>query len=169
MNGYIRLATQQDALAIHQLHTRSVRGLCSADYPKEVIDGWLEGRSPEGYKGIAKNEMFVYEREGRILGWSHVRPEMLIALFVDPEHSRHGIGGALFEHALRIIRHHTHKHIEFEATLTAVPFYERCGCVRLRASTIRKNNVEVPTVWMALPESSEQYSAANSRPSGGCG
>jgi len=156
MKEIIRLATPQDALAIHQLHTRSVRGLCSAHYPAEVIDGWLEGRSPEGYTGITKHEMFVYERGGKILGWSHVRPEMLVALFVDPEYSRQGIGRSLFEHALQIIRFHTHKPIEFEATLTAVPFYERCGCTSLRTSTIRKNQVEVSTVWMTLPEKSER-------------
>lgn len=161
MNANIRLATAQDALAIHELHTRSVRGLCSADYPKEVIDGWLEGRSPEGYKGITKHEMFVYERGGKMLGWSHVRPDMLVALFVDPEHSRQDIGRALFEHALQFIRRHMCKPIEFEATLTAVPFYERCGCTRLRTSTIRKNQVDVSTVWMALPEKSGQGFAGN--------
>lgn len=151
MKGIIRPATPEDALGIHNLHTRSVRGLCAADYPQEVINGWLEGRSPEGYTGIARGEMFICEAAGKILGWSHVRPNMLVALFVDPEHTRRGVGRMLFEHALRIIRSHTPGPIEFEATLTAVPFYERCGCQQLRTSTIRKNNVDVPTVWMALP------------------
>lgn len=152
MNGRIRLATAQDAENIHNLHTRSVRGLCAADYPKEVLDGWLRGRSPEGYKGIAKGEMHVYEKEGIILGWSHVRPDMLVALFVDPDHARRGVGRALFEHALRIIRQHTHERIEFEATVTAAPFYERCGCRRVGVSTIRKNDVEVTTMRMTLPD-----------------
>lgn len=152
MNMIIRLAAPEDALAIHLLHARSVRGLCSAHYPTEVIDGWLAGRSPEGYTGIAKHEMFVCEHNGRILGWSHVRPDMLVALFVDPEHTHKGVGRSLFEHALQLIRSHTGKPIEFEATLTAVPFYERCGCRPLRTSTIRKNQVEVATVWMALPK-----------------
>ena len=148
----IRLAEPADAEAIHALHTRSVRGLCSADYPPEVIDGWLAGRSPEGYGGIARREMFVCEWDGQIAGWSHVRPDMLVALFVDPAHTRKGVGRMLFDHALRLIRSHTRRRIEFEATLTAVPFYERCGCAWLRRSTIRKNDVDVSTVWMTLPE-----------------
>lgn len=152
MNGTIRRATHDDAVAIHNLHTRSVRGLCSANYPKEVIDGWLEGRSPEGYHGIAKQEMYVYEMDQKILGWSHVRAELLVALFVDSEHARQGIGRSRFEHALEIIRSHTCKEIEFESTLTAVRFYESCGCKQLRTSMIRKNHVDVPTVWMALPQ-----------------
>jgi hypothetical protein len=48
----IRLATKNDAKAFHDLHTKSVRGLCSKDYPPEVIDGWLAGRSPDGYKKV---------------------------------------------------------------------------------------------------------------------
>ena len=98
--------------------------------------------------------MFVCEHNGKILGWSHIRPDMLVALFVDPEHARQGIGRALFEHGLQIIRSHTCKPIKFEATLTAEPFYERCGCRRLGTSTIRKNHVDVQTVLMSLPEAS---------------
>ena len=129
MNNKIRLATREDAMDIHLLHTRSVRGLCSADYAPEVIEGWLQDRSPEGYKGIAKNEMYVYEEKGKIVGWSHVRPKAIVGLFVDAEHARKGIGRALFEHGLGIIRQNTSQHLEFASTLTAAPFYEKCGCM----------------------------------------
>ena len=158
MEGRIRLANREDAIAIHHIHTRSVRGLCGADYPPKVIDGWLEGRSPEHYRvrGIAKNEMFVYEKEGEIVGWSHVRPKGIVGLFVDAEHAQKGIGRLLFEHGVNIIRKHTTEYLEFEATITAVAFYEKCGCKLLRNSTIRKNDVDVPIVWMSLPEKSEQ-------------
>ena len=152
MNGTIRLATLSDAIAIHNLHTRSVRGLCSADYPPEVIDGWLHGRSPEGYQGIAKREMYVYEDDGEIAGWSHVSPKGIVGLFVDPEQARKGIGRALFEHGLRIVRQRTSKQLEFPATVTAVPFYEKCGCQQLGTSSIRKNTVDIVTVRMALPK-----------------
>jgi putative acetyltransferase len=164
MHDRIRLATTQDAVSIHNLHTRSVRGLCAADYPEEVIDGWLRGRSPEGYAGIAKHEMYVYEKDGVILGWSHVRPDMLVALFVDPDHARQGVGRALFQHAMQIIRRHTDQRIEFEATVTAEPFYERCGCRRLGASTIRKNNVDVTTVRMTLPDRSKPPVGGDGKP-----
>lgn len=169
MNGTIRMATRADALAIHNLHTRSVRGLCSADYPPEVIDGWLTGRDPGGYGGIANNEMFVFEREGIILGWSHVRPRGIAGLFVDAAYARQGVGRALFEHGLRLIREHTDEHLEFEATITAAPFYEKCGCRRLGASTIRKNDVDVPTVRMTLPEKNEQGDGTVPRPAPGAG
>lgn len=152
MKHAIRLAVKADAEVIHHLHTRSVRGLCSGEYPPEVIDGWLAGRSPEGYKGIAKNEMYVYVEEGNIIGWSHVNSGGILGLFVDAAYARKGIGRALFEHGLRIVRQSTSEHLEFPVTVPAVPFYEKCGCKQVSASTVRKNDIDVPTVIMALPE-----------------
>jgi putative acetyltransferase len=148
----IRPARLDDALAIHNLHTRSVRQLCSADYPKEVIDGWLEGRSPERYRGIAKGEMYVFEENGAVVGFSHVKPGAIIALFVDPAHVRKGIGSALFEHALPIAHGNSHAPLPLEVTLTALPFYLRCGCKEVARSSVRKNAVKVETVTMLLPE-----------------
>ena len=148
----IRLATKLDAKAIHDLHTRSVRGLCSKDYPSEVIEGWLKGRKPEGYKGIARNEMYVFEENNEILGWIHVRPDNIIGLFVAPAHTRKGIGRSLFNFGLDIVRKNRSGEIQFEATVTAIPFYMKCGCKILKDSSIRKNTVDVPTATMTLPD-----------------
>src|SRR3974390_19727 len=148
----IRTALPRDAQAIHNLHTRSVRGLCSHDYPAEVIDAWLAGRSPEGYKGLAKGEMYVFEENGAILGFSHVRPTCIGGVFVDPAHVRKGVGRALFEHALALIRAGGATPIPFEATITALPFYLSMGCTEIRRSFIQKNSVKVETILMRLPE-----------------
>ena len=156
----IRTALACDALAIHNLHTRSVRGLCSGDYAKEVIDGWLAGRSPDGYKGLAKGEMYVFEKDGAILGFSHVRPTCIVALFVDPEHVRKGVGRALFEHAVALIRASGATPIPFEATVTALPFYLSMGCTEIRRSFVAKNSVKVATILMRLPEKANDSAQA---------
>lgn len=150
----IRLAKPGDALPIHHVHTRSVRGLCSRDYPREVIDGWLSDRSPEVYKvrGIAKQEMYVFEVKGVILGFSHVVPNCIVALFVDPEHARKGVGRALFEHAVGLIRASGEIPIDFEATITARAFYLKMGCTEVRRSFVEKNSAIVETVLMRLPQ-----------------
>lgn len=159
----IRLAGSEDALAIHNLHTRSVRQLCSADYPDEVIEGWLKDRSPEGYTGIGKNEMYVYEEAGAIVGFSHVVPGCIVALFVDPAHTRKGIGRSLFEHALPIALSGEGAQEPFEATLTAVPFYLKCGCKQVGRNTTPKNDVQVETILMLLPQESAQRSPEQDR------
>jgi GNAT superfamily N-acetyltransferase len=147
----IRIALPDDAVAIHELHTRSVRGLCARDYPKEVIEGWLLGRSPEGYKGIEKKEMYVFEENGAIRGFSHVIPTCIVALFVDPDHARKGVGRALFAHALELIRVGGAAPALFEATITAHPFYLKMGCTEIRRSFVTKNRAKVETVLMQLP------------------
>ena len=147
----IRIALPDDTLAIHELHTRSVRGLCAHDYPKEVIEAWLLGRSPDGYKGIAKKEMYVFEESGAIRGFSHVVPRVGVALFINPNHTRRGIGRALFEHALALIRASGTIPVPFEATITAFPFYLKMGCTEIRRSFVVKNHVKVETVLMQLP------------------
>jgi methyltransferase (TIGR00027 family) len=147
----IRIALPDDALAIHNLHTRSVRGLCTRDYPEEVIEGWLEGRSPEGYRGIAKQEMYVFEENGVVCGFSHVVPNCIVALFVDPDHAKRGVGRALFEHAWALVRASGAAPAPFEATITALPFYLKMGCTEIRRSFVEKNHVKVETVLMRLP------------------
>ena len=147
----IRIALPDDALAIHNLHTRSVRGLCARHYPKEVIGRWLWGRSPAGYKGIAKKEMYVFEESGAIRGFSHVIPTCIVALFVDPDHTRRGVGRALFEHALALIRASGTIPPPFDATLTALPFYLKMGCTEVRRSFVEKNHAKIETVLMQLP------------------
>src|SRR5580698_6705212 len=139
----IRIALPDDAAAIHHLHTRSVRGICVRDYPKEVIEGWLMGRSPEGYIGIAKKEMYVFEESGVICGFSHVVPTCIIALFVDPDHARRGVGKALFEHAMAFIQASGARPAPFEATLSAFPFYLKMGCTEIRRSFVKQNHVKV--------------------------
>jgi len=148
----IRMALPDDARAIHELHTRSVRGLCARDYPNEAIEAWLFGRTPEGYKGIGKKEMYVFEESGAIRGFSHVRPDCMEALFIDPDHARRGIGRALFGHALAVIHAAGIEPVPLVATLTAFPFYLKMGCTEIRRSFVEKNHIKLETVLMRSPE-----------------
>ena len=74
----LRNARPADAQRIHELHTASVRGLCMGHYSQEVIDGWLQNRSPQGYlPGIEKGQTFVAEDGGTILGFGRLRLAVL--------------------------------------------------------------------------------------------
>ncbi len=84
-------------------------------------------------------------------GFSHVVPICIVALFVDPDHTRRGVGRALFEHALALIRASRTIPVPFEVTITALPFYLEMGCTEIRRSFVEKNHVKVETVLMQLP------------------
>jgi putative acetyltransferase len=145
----LRNARPADAQRIHELHTASVRGLCMGHYSQEVIDGWLQNRSPQGYlPGIEKGQTFVAEDGGTILGFGEAAPGSVIAVFVEPRAAGRGIGAALAEHALHLARRGHTDPIRLEATLNAVHFYERLGFRQTERTTVTRNRVRVPIVVM---------------------
>ena len=148
----IRLATLEDAEAIHALHTISVRTLCKDAYASEVIDGWLLNRSPVGYKGIEKKEMYVVEQDETIVGFSHVVPGEIVAIFVHPDHVRQGIGSTLMRHGIAKAKMNHNGPIKIEATLNAQPFYETVGFRKIGDRITRRNEVDIPIVEMELKE-----------------
>ena len=148
----IRLATSYDAQIIKDLHTASVTQLCN-QYTPEMIAVWLEDRSPEGYmRGISRKEMYVYENQGKILGFSHVVPGEIVALFVSPESARKGVGSALIKHAMPYSRSNWEGSVRLEATLNSVPFYQTIGFKKIGESVTRRNNVEILTIIMEADE-----------------
>ena len=53
----------------------------------------------EFYAGrLAEDELYVFERDGDVLGWSLIAGGELDGLYVAPEHQRCGVGAALFRH-----------------------------------------------------------------------
>ncbi len=146
----IRLATIKDAQEIHDLHSESARQLCT-QYSSVVINGWLKGRTPEGYyEGILRGEMYICENDVQICGFSHVIPGEIVALFVKPNMARKGIGTLLANHGLSFARKTWVGPIKLEATLNAVPFYESVGFKTTGQCVTRRNNVEIPIVLMEL-------------------
>jgi hypothetical protein len=71
----IRKAMRVDAPRLHELHTTSVRALCSGHYAPEVIDGWLLNRRPQGYLApIERGDIFVAEYGSTIVGFGEAVP-----------------------------------------------------------------------------------------------
>src|SRR4051812_13209793 len=97
----IRLATPDDADALCDLHIRSIRVLCAADYTPEQIEAWCRPKAPEKYR-LAMTEggetMFVAVDEvGSLAGFSSFKGDELYAIYVAPDSVRRGIGRRLLE------------------------------------------------------------------------
>ncbi len=150
----LRTATESDAQAIHELHLRSARQLWPSRYDTAQIEGWIEGRAPEGYlDGIEAGEMFVAEENSRLAGFGHARPGTVAAIFVDPTAVGRGVGAALLEHAIAMARRRHSGSIRLAATLNAEGFYARFGFVPVERKSLEKNAILFPVVVMELPES----------------
>jgi len=149
----IRPAQPQDAARLHELHTASVRALCSGHYSADIIEAWLWNRTPSGYLGpIERGTLFVAEQDGRVVGFGEAAPGAVIAVYVDPANVRQGVGTATWHHAVVFAGEEHDGPIRLEATLNARDFYERAGFREIRRSTVKRNHVDIPVVlWNTMP------------------
>jgi len=143
-----------DAPRLHELHTTSVRALCSGHYAPEVIDGWLLNRRPQGYLApIERGDIFVAEYCSTIVGFGEGVPGAIIAVYVDPIALKRRVGSAIMHHALEIARGGHVGPVRLEATLNAVGFYQHFGFREVARSSVCRGQIAVPCVVMELDDS----------------
>lgn len=147
----IRNAAADDALQIHELHTKSVKALCKDHYSSEQIAGWLENRTPQGYlPGIERGEMFVSVERERVVGFGHAMPGEVAAVYVAPEWSKRGVGRMLLAEAITRARRGYHGAIRIDATVNAQAFYKKAGFVYVESRVVRRNDVSLLVIVMEL-------------------
>lgn len=148
----IRRARQEDCQFIPSVHAAAVSGISTALYTPEEIQAWAVPKKPESYEeSIRSKEFFVAEEDSVIVGFGVLNQESgeVEAVYVSPGAGRRGIGlavlGKLEERAgalgLGLLR--------LNASLNAVPFYQRAGYVAQKESKYRlSNGVEIACVPM---------------------
>lgn len=147
----IRDATPDDAESIWDIHVRSVRELCSADYTPSQIQAWAGHRTVEDYRErIKSGPFYVAEIDGKLVGYARFRPSTneLCSIFVDPDHARQGIGTALLREVCEGGVRRGLTHFWLDASLTAVPFYESGGFVREQDTVHAFSGVDLECVRM---------------------
>jgi putative acetyltransferase len=150
----VRLAVPGDEDAMQRIHTRSVRELCAGAYSAEQIEALLRGRTPAGYRpAIDLGEMLMAEVDGAAAGFGHAIPGEVYACFVDPAFSGRGVGRAIVAAASAKARKGWKGPLRLEATLNAVPFYERLGFRADRPGAAVRSGIEIPTMHMIEDES----------------
>ncbi len=83
---------------------------------------------------IEHDYVAVAEREGRLAGFVHLRPEAdgvleLVSLFIDTWTIRQGIGQLLWDHAIARARELGYRAVTLESDPNAEAFYGRQGAV----------------------------------------
>lgn len=149
----LRKATQADVPVLKDLIARSARGLSTADYRPEQVEGALKGAFGVDSQLLADETYFVVEDQGRIVGcggWSYrstlfggdaradrdasildpnTQAAKIRAFFVDPDWARRGIGSMLLAHCEREAGAHGYSRVELMATLPGVKLYAVRGYV----------------------------------------
>ena len=91
--------------------------------------------------------MFVAETDATVVGFGQSKPGEVLAVFVEPDSARRGIGSLLLAKALSDAGAGKGA-VRVESTINAVGFYEGHGFRVLGHGTQRRNDVDVPVVIM---------------------
>ena len=144
----IRQAHTCDRDRISQLHSESIRQLCTADYTPTQIQALLKDKKVYGTKSWG-DVVLVAEYGEKIVGFSAFMRGTVSAMYVHPEWTRQGIGKRLLQAVEREAIFRRWQWLFVKASVTAVPFYQACGYQILHSTQMRVARREwVPCVDM---------------------
>ena len=129
----IRTAQLKDADAICHVIRRSIKELCKLDYQgsETRLRSWLENKTPANCAGWiedARSNTFVAERQGQVVGVSHIGHNGHLHLcYVLPQFTGEGLGAQLLAAAENSVLELAAGRLTLESTLTARAFYEHHG------------------------------------------
>jgi putative acetyltransferase len=132
----VRPATSEDRAVLPTLHTAAVEAFGPDEYDAEQVREWAgaDERSPADYTVDAAGEHFtVAMRDGAVAGFGHLvlDADEVHAVYVHPDHARHGIGSALLAELEGYARGRGRVELSLQSSLNAVGFYERAGYERV--------------------------------------
>lgn len=172
----LRLATEADIPALHQLIERSIRGLQTNDYTAAQIEGAIGHALGLDTQLIADQTYFIAEpthQPGNLAGcggWSFRKtlfgsdhgPNRILesldpavdaakirAIFIRPDFARRGLGSLILAHCENAANQAGFQRFEMGSTLTGVPLYTLHGYQRLDQVDVPLPNGEVlPVIRM---------------------
>lgn len=130
----IRKAEEKDIPAIVSIHKNCVLKINSKLYPPQVIKEWVGSISEESVLKQFKNtEWIVCEVESEIVGFVQysLTDKTLFQIQVEPKFQGNSIGTALYKYVESKFINSGLEKISLNATLNAVPFYEKMGFSKL--------------------------------------
>lgn len=157
----VRKAEDTDLGGITALLERCYPILMSTAYPEDILTATLPVMTKANPQLVASGRFFVVEDENTIIGcggWSFETPGTGVIIegvahirhfAVDPEHSRKGIGQAIFQRCAKAAKKADAKKFQAFSSLNAEPFYKNMGLERRdQFSVLMGNGTEFPVIFM---------------------
>lgn len=145
----IRKFRDSDAVELAELHSSTVRNVNCKDYPEKQIDVWSKQTSAEKFRKSAKEAtIFVALEEEKIVAFAKYKGEELLALYVDKNFLRKGIGGKLLAKVEKDALKNGIKKFLCNSTITAHEFYEKCGYNILKKTIFEIENEKLTVFKM---------------------
>jgi GNAT superfamily N-acetyltransferase len=131
----MRRALLEDSPAIFDAHRDSVLGLCAGSYTPVQIQTWFEGRTHEiHHPSIEAGQVYLAERQGRVLGFFGFVAGEVTLLFVRPEAAGAGLGSRLLTLAVEYASEGHAGPLAVVATRNSQRFYEKHGFAAVESS-----------------------------------
>lgn len=142
---YIRPLSEQDITEIQALFRSTVFHINSRDYSKEEVEDWAScGDSISHWKELmAKyNYIAALDEQGHIIGFSSMSSDgYLHDLFVHKDWQRKGVATLLLSEVEKMAHEYGVSHIHSEVSITARPFFEKCGYKVIKEQKAKANKL----------------------------
>ncbi|MDO8260949.1 MAG: GNAT family N-acetyltransferase [Candidatus Magasanikbacteria bacterium] len=125
----VRLARDEDYVAIARLHRQTIRNVNSKDYTEDQVYAWSARTNTERFRSSAdKCKRWVAVEDDKIVGFcDHGFNCELWGLYIHKEHIGKGIGSRLLKVAEDSLKKHGCKRVTLKGTVTAKEFYKKQG------------------------------------------
>ena len=128
----IRAVTSEDIPALRGLIERSIRQLNAKEHSPEsmqlVCALFTEERL---HRDLQRRDMFILENHQLPIGTISFGDGKLHSLFVEPDQACRGYGSQLVTYIEDVARSRNLHKLSLTASLTATPFYEKLGFIKL--------------------------------------
>ncbi len=148
-----RRSQRGDAQTVFDLVIASVSRLAPDPYPHDVVGSWMSGRAAADYQTDCEaGEIWIAEAGCDAVGFSHGVPGEIKRLFVSAAFTGLGAGAGLVQRALEDALKDGAGHVRIEATLNAVPFYQRWGFSVTGRGVFSGRDGALPVIGVAILE-----------------
>ncbi|MFO8671907.1 GNAT family N-acetyltransferase [Legionella pneumophila serogroup 1] len=150
---YIRAYKLGDEAEIYQLFYDTVHHINCKDYTEEQLDTWAP-RNPDlssWANSLSKNHSFVaiHSESNRIIGFADLEENgCLNRGYVHKDYQGQGIGKSLLLARENRARELGIKQLFSEVSITAKPFFEKCGYVTIKEQTKVLNDISFINYYM---------------------
>jgi N-acetylglutamate synthase-like GNAT family acetyltransferase len=133
LSNQIRLANQQDALAISQVIIQSLRHSNAQDYPADVIAQVEKSFSAESVVALLdQRQVFVATHDDHVVATASLDRDVVRSVFVSPDHQGTGLGTALMATLISVANDANIKVLRVPSSITAEGFYLKSGFHKVR-------------------------------------
>ena len=140
----VRLARDEDCVAIARLRRQTIRHVNARDYPEDVIRRWATQENARTLRASSAGcKRWVAVERSRIVGFcEHSFDGVLSRIYVHKDRLGTGIGSRLLAVAEASLKRMGCKKITLESTVTAKGFYAAKGYRIVKKDTYRENERE---------------------------